>query len=58
MLEYLGKFSKMDKSLDGFIDLEEFCEYLNLPPTEEVKNIFRIYDIVSLMFIDPNPSLV
>ena len=45
MIEYLGKFAKMDELSDGVIDIEEFCKYLNLPPIEEVKTIFRIYDI-------------
>jgi len=45
MIEYLQKFAMIDKSRDGVIDMEEFCEYLCLPPTEEVKTIFRIYNI-------------
>lgn len=45
MIEYFRKFAKIDQNCDGVISLEEFCDYLNLPPTEEIKTIFRIYDI-------------
>lgn len=45
MMEQLHKFSKIDLNLDGFIDLDEFCDYLNLPATEEIQIIFHLYDI-------------
>lgn len=45
MINQLIKFAKMDTALDGVIDIVEFCDFLNMPPTEEVKTIFRIYDI-------------
>lgn len=47
MMDYLKKFAEMDLLKDGYLDIQEFCEYLNLPLSEEVKTIFRIYDIVS-----------
>ena len=47
MIEYMQKFALIDKSRDGVVNLEEFCEYLHLPLTKEVQTIFRIYDIVS-----------
>ena len=45
MLEQLQRFSAIDINYDGFIDIDEFCDHLNLPPTEDVITIFRIYDI-------------
>lgn len=45
MMDYLTKFSEIDTSKDGVLDLDEFCNYLHLPSSEEVKTIFRIYDI-------------
>ena len=47
MIEFMQKFALIDKSRDGVVDIEEFCEYLHLPLTKEVQIIFRIYDIVS-----------
>ena len=52
MIVYLRKFAKVDTTCDGVIDLKEFCTYLNLPPTKEVKTIFRIYDIVSFLLFN------
>jgi len=49
MMDYLTKFAEIDKSKDGFLDLDEFCDYLHLPASEEVKTIFNIYDIVSML---------
>ncbi|XP_066929083.1 lysophosphatidylcholine acyltransferase 2-like [Clytia hemisphaerica] len=46
MIDYMKKFAEIDSSKDGKLDLEEFCDYLHLPiSSEEVKTIFRIYDI-------------
>lgn len=53
MIDYLKKFAKIDRSKDGHLDLQEFCDYLNLPLSEEIKTIFRIYDIVSVSFCLP-----
>ena len=47
MMDYLVKFAEIDQSKDGVLDLDEFCDHLHLPSTEEVKTIFSIYDIVS-----------
>lgn len=45
MIEQLHKFSKIDLNGDGKVDVDEFCDYLNLPATEEVLSLFKIYDI-------------
>ena len=45
MIEFFQKFAAIDCSSDGVLDEEEFAKYLNLPLTEEIKAIFRIYDI-------------
>ena len=51
MIDYMKKFAEIDSSKDGKLDLEEFCDYLHLPKSsEEVKTIFRIYDIVSINY--------
>ena len=43
----MKRFAEIDSKKDGVLDLQEFCDYLHLPVSEEVKTIFRIYDIVS-----------
>ena len=51
MMDYMKRFAEMDLSKDGVLDLEEFCDYLHLPLSEEVKTIFRIYDIVIILIL-------
>lgn len=49
MIDYMKKFAKMDKNKNGSLDIDEFCDYLNLPVSEELKTIFQIYDIVRFL---------
>lgn len=51
MMDYMERFAKIDLSKDGVLDLKEFCQYLHLPLSEEVKTIFQIYDIVSILHL-------
>ena len=45
MLEQLERFCVIDLNYDGYIDIDEFCDFLNLPPTDDVCTMFRIYDL-------------
>ena len=38
MIENFKKFAHIDTKRDGVIDMDEFCDYLNMPPIEEVND--------------------
>ena len=41
----LREFSIIDTDRDGYIDLEELCTHLNLPASNEISTLARIYDV-------------
>jgi hypothetical protein len=53
--EMLEKFIKIAPQ-NAKIDINDFCKYLELPPSEPVQQVFKLYDRVShhLSFIYPS----
>ena len=46
MKELISQFSEMDQNKDGNIDIKEFAAYLKLPITQELQDVFSMYDRV------------
>jgi Ca2+-binding EF-hand superfamily protein len=44
-------FTEYARKKEGKMSLEEFSEYLGLPPNESVKQIFELYDRVSELIV-------
>lgn len=47
MKELLDKFCKIAQQNKGFVTLEEFGQYLELPVSEALRDMFELYDRVS-----------
>lgn len=45
--QMLKKYTEITKKSQGNIGYNEFCEYLELPPSNPVKQVFNMYDRVS-----------
>ena len=42
--KFLTYYSKIDKDKDGFITMEEFCEFINEPMSDFIIHIFKLTD--------------
>lgn len=40
----LANYATYARKLDGKMTLTEFCQYLDLPPSETVNHVFELYD--------------
>ena len=49
--EQLVKFSKIAQNGKGFLTVDEFAKYLELPVTDQLKELFNLYDRVSFNLI-------
>lgn len=44
----LARYAEIARGKDGFLTLEDFSAYLNIPVTEPtLKELFSLYDVVS-----------
>ena len=48
MNDMLEKFSSIDLSGKGHITLEEFSKYLQVPVSDSLKEVYNMYDRVSV----------
>lgn len=52
MQELLNEFAEISKSCnDGLMCIEEFSQHLKLPITNELQELFDLYDRVSFMLV-------
>ena len=50
MQNMLEKFSQIDLEGQGHITIEQFSRYLQLPESESLKEVFSLYDRVSIIW--------
>ena len=48
MKRHLSQFAEIDENKDGYVDIEEFCQYLSLPVSSQLRDVFSLYDRVRL----------
>ncbi|XP_062501153.1 lysophosphatidylcholine acyltransferase 2-like isoform X2 [Corticium candelabrum] len=44
MKRHLSQFAEIDENKDGYVDIEEFCQYLSLPVSSQLRDVFSLYD--------------